>query len=147
MVRKFHETASEPAWGAGPIAFLRCTFDTGAFQYGRARPEFQAGFFVSAPVAAAPRFESHHDAVTGGRSPSRCRNHAVAVPRFAPPPIASALQRQWYHGLPLEHAIRNIIFHYKIAPVCGILSGTETLKSEIHDLIRSPHVIGPPART
>ena len=36
---------------------------------------------------------------------------------------------QRYHALPLEHAKRNIIFHYKIAPVCGILIGNKKTTS------------------
>jgi ATP-dependent Clp protease adaptor protein ClpS len=39
----------------------------------------------------------------------------------APEAAAGRLRRQRYHALPLEQANRNIIFHYKIAPVCGIL--------------------------
>jgi ATP-dependent Clp protease adaptor protein ClpS len=42
----------------------------------------------------------------------------------APPPRTG-----WYPGLPLEHANRIIIFHYKIAPVCGILSGNKKIIS------------------
>jgi ATP-dependent Clp protease adaptor protein ClpS len=37
--------------------------------------------------------------------------------------------RRRYHSLPLEHANRIIIFHYKIAPVCGILIGNEKTTS------------------
>jgi ATP-dependent Clp protease adaptor protein ClpS len=44
----------------------------------------------------------------------------------------SAFSSPWrrrYHALPLEHANRNIIFHYKIAVVCGILTGNEKTTS------------------
>jgi ATP-dependent Clp protease adaptor protein ClpS len=40
-----------------------------------------------------------------------------------------AAAARWYPGLPLEHANRIIIFHYKIAPVCGILSGNKKTTS------------------
>jgi ATP-dependent Clp protease adaptor protein ClpS len=51
--------------------------------------------------------------------------------------IVAAPRRQWYHGLPLEHALRNIIFHYKIAPVCGILIGNKKPSSP-KSMISSP---------
>jgi hypothetical protein len=59
---------------------------------------------------------------------------------------ATSHSQGWYPALTLEHAKRNIIFHYKIDPVCGILTYQEQENhklSEIHDRICTSYVIGP----
>jgi ATP-dependent Clp protease adaptor protein ClpS len=60
-----------------------------------------------------------------------------------PAPAATALR--WYPGLPLEHANRIIIFHYKIAPVCGILSGNKKTTSPT-SMIPSVHQMSSESR-
>jgi ATP-dependent Clp protease adaptor protein ClpS len=55
-----------------------------------------------------------------------------------------------YHALPLEQANRNIIFHYKIAPVCGILIGNrkttspKSMISSVHQMSSDPRTPGAP---
>jgi len=59
---------------------------------------------------------------------------------------AGRLCRRWYHALPLEHAKRDIIFHYKIAPVCGILIGNKKT-TRPKSMISSVHHSSWPSRT
>jgi ATP-dependent Clp protease adaptor protein ClpS len=64
----------------------------------------------------------------GWRRHGRCADAICAAAARAGHATRRA-QRQRYHGLPLEHANRNTIFHYKIAPVCGILIGNKKTTS------------------
>jgi ATP-dependent Clp protease adaptor protein ClpS len=48
--------------------------------------------------------------------------------------------------LPLEHAIRNIIFHYTIAPVCGILIGNKKITSPTSMIPTVHHMSSEPGR-
>jgi ATP-dependent Clp protease adaptor protein ClpS len=65
----------------------------------------------------------------GRKSSTGLDRHVRPPLQMAPevPPCQPHLQR--YHALPLEHANRDIIFHYKIAPVCGILIANEKTTS------------------
>jgi ATP-dependent Clp protease adaptor protein ClpS len=69
---------------------------------------------------------------------------AFERPKPAPAVAAGRPHRQWYHALPLEHANRNIIFHYKIAPVCGILIGNEKTTSPKSMISSVPHMSSDP---
>jgi hypothetical protein len=81
-------------------------------QHEKARRHVKAGFFVR-PWNCGRAAGLSKIPVAGGRS--RPGKAGIPAPR--------AMAGRWYHGLPLEHGHRIIIFHYKIAPVCGILSG------------------------
>ena len=74
---------------------------------------------------------------------NRYDGHGLAPPR-------ATLDGGRYHSLPLEHANQNIIFHYKIVPVCGILIANKKITSptsmipSVHQMSSAPGTPGAP---
>jgi ATP-dependent Clp protease adaptor protein ClpS len=70
---------------------------------------------------AAAAYDSSTAVKRGWTSRTGRDGHACQSLEHAPETAAGQVHWRRYHALPLEHAYWIIIFHYKIAPVCGIL--------------------------